>query len=172
MIRSLLFFTCLMSTQYSFAQSVLNENIFGFATSNTFTYFNVKSENFKENCDEISPRLLRFPGAAVGNFYHFDAPAYGIKLNEVDSLIGGKFPKRARGLISFSKKNNHNINYIYEFIDLAKQHQSNVVLVANMLTGHKEDIISMISLMRENNLNVVGVELGSELSNKLSLIHI
>ena len=48
MIRSLLFFTCLMSTQYSCAQSVLNENIFGFATSNTFTYFNVKSENFKE----------------------------------------------------------------------------------------------------------------------------
>ena len=166
MIRSLLFFTCLMSSQYSCAQSVLNENIFGFATSNTFTYFNVKSEDFKENCDEISPRLLRFPGGAVGNFYHFDAPAYGIKLNEVDSLIGGKFPKRARGLISFSKKNNHNRNYIYEFIDLAKQHQSNVVLVANMLTGDKEDIISMISLMRENNLYVVGVELGSELSNK------
>ena len=166
MIRSLIFFICLFFIQNIFSQSVINKDIFGFATSNTFTYFDVNSKEFKENCNEMSPKLLRFPGGAVGNFYHLDAPAYGINIKEVDSLIGGKFPKRARGLISFSKKNNHNNNYIYEFVDLAKQHQSNVVLVANMLTGDKEDIIAMISLMRKNNLDVVGVELGSELSNK------
>ena len=166
MIRSLIFFICLFFIQNIFSQSVINKDIFGFATSNTFTYFDINSKEFKENCNEISPKLLRFPGGAVGNFYHLDAPAYGINIKEVDSLIGGKFPKRARGLISFSKKNNHNNNYIYEFVDLAKQHQSNVVLVANMLTGDKEDIIAMISLMRKNNLDVVGVELGSELSNK------
>ena len=91
-----------------------NKNIFGFATSNTFTYFDVNSNEFKEKIDKISPKILRFPGGAVGNFYHFDGSAYGMKINEIDSLILGKFPKRARGLISYSKRKKHTKNRLHK----------------------------------------------------------
>ena len=43
-----------------------------------------------------------------------------MKIKEIDSLITGKFPKRARGLISYSKKKGHANNYIDDFIALAK----------------------------------------------------
>ena len=147
-------------------QQLYSKNIYGFATSNTFTYFNINSNEFKRNFDKISPNVLRFPGGAVGNFYHFNGPAYGMKINEIDSLILGKFPKRARGLLSYSKKSGHKENYIYNFIELAKQTNSSAVLVANVLTESKEDIIKMINLIQENNIDIIGVELGSELSNK------
>ena len=90
------------------SQEYYNKNIFGFATSNTFTYFDVNGDEFKDKIDKISPKILRFPGGAVGNFYHFNGSAYGMKINEIDSLILGKFPKRARGLISYSKRKKHN----------------------------------------------------------------
>ena len=148
------------------SQELFNKNVYGFATSNTFTYFDTNSEDFKKNIKKISPNVLRFPGGAVGNFYHLNESAYGMKIKEIDSLILGKFPKRARGLISYSKKRGHKKNYIYDFIELAKYTNSAVVLVANILTESKEDIVKMIKKIKENDLNVIGVELGSEMSNK------
>jgi hypothetical protein len=148
------------------AQQLFNKNIFGFATSNTFTFFNVDDTVFQNKVHQISPRVLRFPGGAVGNFYHFNEPAYGLKLNEIDSLISGKFPKRARGLINFSRKKGHRDNYIYDFIKLAKSTGASAVLVANVLTEGVDDIINMINTIQENDIAIIGVELGSELSNK------
>ncbi|MDG2139011.1 MAG: hypothetical protein P8J77_02275 [Flavobacteriales bacterium] len=148
------------------AQQFFNKNIFGFATSNTFTFFNVDDTVFQEKIGQISPRVLRFPGGAVGNFYHFNEPAYGLKLNEIDSLISGKFPKRARGLINFARKKGHRDNYIYDFMKLAKSTGASAVLVANVLTEDIDDIINMINTIQENDIDIIGVELGSELSNK------
>ena len=49
----------------------LNKNIFGFATSNTFTYCSIYDTSFVKKVKRINPQVLRFPGGAVGNFYHF-----------------------------------------------------------------------------------------------------
>jgi len=148
------------------SQESYNKNIYGFATSNTFSYFDTNSDDFKKKITKISPRVLRFPGGAVGNFYHFNGSAYGLKINEIDSLILGKFPKRARGLISYSKRKKHSKNYIYDFIELAKYSNSSAVLVTNILTETKEDILKMIRLIDSHNIPIVGIELGSEMSNK------
>ena len=51
--------------------NLFNYNLYGFATSNTFTYFNVYDNNFLNKVKKINPQVLRFPGGAVGNFYHF-----------------------------------------------------------------------------------------------------
>ena len=139
---------------------------FGFATSNTFPFFDTRADTFKEKVQKISPQVLRFPGGAVGNFYHFDKAAYGMKIKEIDSLITGKFPKRARGLISYSKKKGHVNNYIDDFIALAKFSNSRAVLVANVLTEKTEDILNMIQKIKDSGIEIIGVELGSELSNK------
>ena len=169
MIKYALIFIWVFSAQViqvSNAQETINQNIFGFATSNTFSYFNVEDTLFQKNVREISPKVLRFPGGAIGNFYHFNRPAYGLDINEIDSLISGKFPKRARGLINYSRKKGHKNNYIDDFIKLAKLTNSSAVLVANVLTSDREDIARMIKRIKENDIHIIGVELGSELSNK------
>lgn len=166
MIKYALIFVCILFIQVSSAQQIINQNIYGFATSNTFSYFNIDDAFFQKKINEISPKVLRFPGGAVGNFYHFNRSAYGLDIKEIDSLISGKFPKRARGLISYSRKKGHKNNYIDDFIKLAKLTNASAVLVANVLTEDKEDILAMIRKIRENDIHIIGVELGSELSNK------
>ena len=147
-----------------FAQNV-NENIFGFATSNTFTYCDVTDTSFLNKVIAIQPKLLRFPGGAVGNFYHYGGKGYGFDFSEIDQYHDGKMPKRARGLDNSRRKKNQHQDYIEDFIILAKKTNAKAVLVANLFVDN-DDIILMIEKLQNNNIEVVGIELGSELSNK------
>ena len=147
------------------AQEIQN-NIFGFATSNTFTYCDVADSSFTNKVAAINPQVLRFPGGALGNFYHFGKSGYGFNLNEIEKYHGGKFPKRSIGLEKYRMKNKHDHDYIDDFILLVKKTNSRVVLVANPFVDEDIDIILMIQKLKDNNIEVIGVELGSELSNR------
>lgn len=144
----------------------LNPNIFGFATSNTFTFCDIYDTLFANKIISINPQILRFPGGAVGNFYHFGKKGYGFDFEEIKKYHGGKFPKRSLGLEKYRKKKKHDHDYIDDFIFLANKTKSSAVLVANPFTETDNDIINMIKKLHENNINVIGVELGSELSNR------
>ena len=144
----------------------IQKNIFGFATSNTFTYCDVNDTSFTNKVIAINPQILRFPGGAVGNFYHFGKSGYGFDFDEIDKYHDGKFPKRSRGLENSRRKNKHEHDYIDDFIVLAKKTKAKAVLVANPFVKGDEDIILMIQKLQKNNIEVVGVELGSELSNR------
>ena len=144
----------------------IQKNIFGFATSNTFTYCDVNDTSFTNKVIAINPQILRFPGGAVGNFYHFGKSGYGFDFDEIDKYHDGKFPKRSRGLENSRRKNKHQHDYIDDFIALAKKTKAKAVLVANPFVKGDEDIILMIQKLQKNNIEVVGVELGSELSNR------
>ena len=146
------------------AQNV-KENIFGLATSNTFTYCDVSDTSFLNKVIAIQPNLLRFPGGAVGNFYHYGGKGYGFDFSEIDQYHDGKMPKRARGLENSRKKKNQQQDYIEDFIILAKATNAKAVLAANLFVDN-EDILLIINKLIENNIEVVGVELGSELSNR------
>ena len=146
------------------AQEV-QENLFGFATSNTFTYCNVNDTSFMNKVTDLNPKLLRFPGGAVGNFYHFGKSGYGFDFAEIDQYHDGKVPKRARGLENSRIKKNQHQDYIDDFIQLAQKTNSKAVLVANLFVDNN-DILFMIEKLTTNNIEVVGVELGSELSNR------
>ncbi len=161
----LIIFILLLKFSPIVAQEI-QKNIFGFATSNTFTYCDVADTSFTNKVCAISPQILRFPGGAVGNFYHFGRSGYGFDFNEIDRYHNGKFPKRARGLDNSRKKNKHQHDYIHDFISLAKMTKAKAVLVANPFVKNDDDIILMIQELNKNNIEVVGVELGSELSNR------
>ena len=141
------------------------DNLFGFATSNTFTYCDINDTTFLNKIIELNPKLLRFPGGAVGNFYHYGKSAYGFDFEEIDKYDGGRFPKRSRSLVRSANKYGHAHDYIEDFIVMAKQTNSKAVLVANMFVDNN-DIIKMINKIQSQNIEVVGVELGSELSNR------
>jgi len=154
----------LLCVEGVFAQNV-KEKIFGFATSNTFTYCDVTDTSFLNKVIAIHPKLLRFPGGAVGNFYHYGGKGYGFDFSEIDQYHDGKLPKRARGLDNSRRKKNQQQDYIEDFIILAKKTNAKTVLVANLFIDN-DDILLMIKKLTENNIEVVGVELGSELSNR------
>ena len=140
-------------------------NLFGFATSNTFTYCNINDTSFMNKITDLKPKLLRFPGGAVGNFYHFGKSGYGFDFTEIDQYHAGRVPKRARGLENSRIKKNQHQDYIDDFIQLAQKTNSKAVLVANLFVDNN-DILFMIEKLVTNNIEVVGVELGSELSNR------
>jgi hypothetical protein len=151
---------------YMISAQEIQKNIFGFATSNTFTYCDVNDTSFTNKVIAINPQILRFPGGAVGNFYHFGKSGYGFDFDEIDKYHDGTFPKRSRGLENSRRKNKHQHDYIDDFIVLAKKTKAKAVLVANPFVKGDEDIILMIQKLQKNNIEVVGVELGSELSNR------
>jgi len=144
----------------------IQKNIFGFATSNTFTYCDLEDTTFINKVCIINPQILRFPGGAVGNFYHFGKSGYGFDFNEIDKYHNGKFPKRSRGLERSRNKKKHHHDYIDDFIDLVKLTNAKAVLVANPFVKDDTDIILMIKKLYKNNIEIIGVELGSELSNR------
>ena len=144
----------------------INPNLFGFNTSNTFTYCDVNDTSFTNKVQKIKPNVLRFPGGTISNFYHYDEKAYGFNLSEISDWNVPKFTKRYNGLIKEQKKRNHNHNYIEDFILLSKKNNSKVVLVANIISSEDDDIINMIKRFKSENIEILGVELGSELSNR------
>ena len=150
----------------------INPNLFGFNTSNTFTYCDVNDTSFTNKVQKIKPNVLRFPGGTISNFYHYDEKAYGLDISEISDWNVPKFTKRYHGLIKEQKKRNHNHNYIEDFISLAKKNNSKVVLVANIISSKDDDIINMIKRLKSENIEILGVELGSELSNRAYKKHI
>ena len=159
-------FTLSCNSQENIVVDLINSNLFGFNTSNTFTYCNVNDTSFTNKVRKIKPNVLRFPGGTISNFYHYDGKAYGLEISEISDWDVQKFTKRYNGLIKEQKKRNHNHNYIDDFILLAKQNNSKVVLVANIISSEDEEIINMIKRFKSENIEILGVELGSELSNR------
>ena len=74
----------------SISAQEIQKNIFGFATSNTVTYCSVNDTSFLSKVIDLTPQLLRFPGGAVGNFYHFGKSGYGFDFSEIDQYHDGK----------------------------------------------------------------------------------
>ncbi len=164
MIRFFLFFFILFSS-VSFSQINIKENLLGLTTSNSFTFFDVSDTSFTNKVIELRPKVLRFPGGAVGNFYNYGLAAYGLKIKEIEENHAGGFYKRAKGLLRISKKLKHDQNYIDDFINLVELTKSKVILVANMFSKN-DDILLMIDKFKFHNIDILGIELGSELSNK------
>ena len=160
LIFILSFFTYLLPAQE------INPDIYGFATSNTFTYCDVNDTSFTNKVLKLNPQVLRFPGGAMGNFYHFNKNGYGFDFVEIEKFAkGSRFIQRSEALNRANIKKGHTQDYIDDFIKLVKLTDAKVVLVANMFVDN-DDIIKMISKMKSHNLAIIGVELGSELSNR------
>ena len=162
-MKKIIIFFCFLS-QFLVAQEK-RSNLFGFATSNTFTYCDLKDTVFFNKVIALQPKLLRFPGGAVGNYYHLGGPGYGFDFEEIKKYDAGKFLKRSKGLLRSAQKKGHKHDYIDDFITLAKATNAQAILVVNMF-AQSNDILKMITKMKENKIKVAGVELGSELTNR------
>ena len=75
-------------------------------------------------------------------------------------------------MIKDQKERNHNHNYIDDFIVLAKQNNSKVILAANIISSEDDEIINIIKRFKSEDIKILGVELGCELSNRAYKKHI
>ena len=147
-------------------EDVINQNLFGFCTSNSFTYVDVYDTSFISKVEQINPKVLRFPGGTIGNFYHTNKEAYGFNTSDVDQWYSGKFSTRVNSLKQAAVRRGHTHDYIEDFIVLAKRLNAKVVVNANILTAEKSEIISILNRFQQERIEVLGVELGSEISNR------
>lgn len=100
----------------------------------------------------LRPRVLRFPGGTIGNYYHPDGPGYGMRPEETGNVL----PEIVKSQVQFKQ------NAIYHFADMCKMSDSKVLFVANMLTGTTEEMLWCLNFFKERGIEVVGVELGNE----------
>ena len=147
------------------AQHSVNPHLFGFRTSTAFTFFEMKDTAFVNKVIELSPNVLSFPGG-LGNFYHLDAPAYGLNVAEIEQHHTGSKPKVANTFNSIANKKRHQKNYIYDFITLVQKTNTQVIYNANVLTADPQEVIDVITLFQNHDIDLIGVELGGELSNR------
>jgi|TARA_B100000959_G_scaffold119552_1_gene125641 hypothetical protein len=147
------------------AQHSVNPHLFGFRTSTAFTFFEMKDTSFVNKVIELSPNILSFPGG-LGNFYHLNAPAYGLNVAEIEKHHTGTKPKVANTFNSIANKKGHQRNYIYDFIELVQKTNAQVIYNANVLTADPQEILDIITTFKDYNIELIGVELGGELTNR------
>ena len=145
-----------------FAQQKIKPNLFGFRMSTSFIFFDVEDSLFTNKIMELNPRLLCFPGG-FGNFYHLRGAGYGVDLKEVSMFNKGGKAEIGKSLNWISKKKGHTKNYIYDFISLVEKTQSKVIFNINILNEPVEEYLKVLEMFKENDIEVIAVELGGEL---------
>ena len=153
----------LFFTTFCFAQHQVDPNLFGITAETTFIFYDVDDTSFTNKVLQISPKILTFPGS---NFYHFGKVGYGFDLDEIDAWHKKGYPKRVRGLLRNTQQRGHNHDYIDDFIKLARKTKSKAIIMANIITAKPEETIQIIKKIKENGVDIVGVEMGGELSNE------
>lgn len=159
-------FYCNLISVSQNTEDLINPNLFGFCTSNSFTYVDTYDTSFISKVEQINPKVLRFPGGTIGNFYHTNKEAYGFNSSDVDQWYSGNFSRRVNSLKKAAARKGHINDYIEDFIVLTKRLNAKVVVNANILTAEQAEIISILSRFKQERIEVLGVELGSEISNR------
>ncbi|QQR96838.1 MAG: hypothetical protein IPK18_07890 [Sphingobacteriales bacterium] len=132
----------------------INRNIFGMNTGFVWNTEIDKDSNFVHLLKSSNNQILRFPGGGVANDYQPDEPGYGY--NPLKRPI-------AKPLIMlYNQTKDRKYNIIENFISLCHQSNAKAIYCANVLNGSPEKMLYVIKKLKEQNIEVVGVELGNE----------
>jgi hypothetical protein len=133
-------------------RSNLNPNYISFNTGFMFINPIEQEPEVKVIMQQIAPKVLRFPGGTIGNYYHPTGLGYGLRPEET----GPKLSEIVKAQPQFKQ------NAIYHFADVCKMAGSKVMFVANMLTGTVDEMLFCLKFFKERNIEIAGVELGNE----------
>lgn len=144
----------------------LNDVHWGYNLSGLFSTCSGSDTALHGRMQELAPKVIRFPGGTLANFYHPTGNGYGIRPNEMALVAGTAVHENisstyqteqaliAEGMIQG--------NHLAQLIALATATNSSVLFVANLLTGTVDEMVSTIQAMRNAGVHVWGVELGNE----------
>lgn len=119
-----------------------------------------------QRLEAVNLSVLRFPGGTSANFYHPKANGYGFKEGDQHSLDDGQVKQHVQKLISAEpsvlRKQGVEVNYIHSFASFAAESRSQVLYVANLLTGTVEETLYALEVLQAAGASIAGVELGNE----------
>jgi hypothetical protein len=138
----------------------------GYNASGLFYVCTGADTSLQHRLDELQPRVLRFPGGTLANFYHPTGLGYGIRQQDINLVAGtpvydninGNY-QLEQGLIAEGAISG---NYIQDMIDLALATNSSVVYVANLFSGTVGEMVGAVQALVNAGVSVAGVELGNE----------
>ena len=141
----------------------VNPNLKGFSAENLFAEIkNTEDTTFVNQLKKINPTVLRWPGGMLSNFYHSSDNGYGLKKNEIAGIyLQYAQQLETQGIFAAQLKLNH--SYSQDFLRLAQKLKAKVLITANILTGTPEELLDQLNFFNDNNIEVVGVELGDEM---------
>lgn len=135
--------------------SPITEGLAGFNSAFSFTIGLDKNKETMDLSKELAPRILRFPGGTLANYFHPRGMGYGLKSEEM----------KTQGVIYDEQKKQQNLstNALEDYIQYGKTIKHKCLYVANILNGTPEETIFAIGKIRDAGIEVVGVEFGNEL---------
>ncbi len=136
--------------------SPINKHIFGLNIGFAFVKELDKDSGFVQLLRAMHPDNLRFPGGTVGNYYHPDAPAYGFKFLEIHPALYSLYNQQSK----------RDENILQNYLRLTRDVNANGIFCANVLTATPEEVLQVIDVLKKNNVNLLGVELGNEFSGE------
>ena len=134
--------------------------IYGFSTAAMYWQIEATNDTFLNAVSALKPNVLRFPGGTLAEFYHWDKPGYGLNYDELKKY-NATYAESLKEQNAFEAR--RGARYVDDFVLLAKRLNADVLVCANMLTGTVEEMRSLLRFLEQNNVNVIGVELGNEM---------
>ena len=138
----------------------LRQALYGFNTNMMSGDYGYLDANFVELTKTLAPKTLRFPGGAVGNFYHWEPG--GFFENEMASTLNPKLNQRNKGnYVRLQRRRDGKILFD-DFMQLCNTLNITPIVVVNLWTGTPEESAAWVRYAKDKEYQVKHWELGNE----------
>ena len=138
----------------------LRQGLYGFNTNMMNADYGYLDDDFVALTKVLAPKTLRFPGGAVGNFYHWEPG--GFFEDELESTLNPKLNKRnRRNYVKLQEKRAGKIIFD-DFMTLCNSLEITPVVVVNLWTGSAEESAAWVRYAKEKGYQITHWELGNE----------
>ena len=138
----------------------LRQSLYGFNTNMMSGDYGYLDADFVELTKVLAPKTLRFPGGAVGNFYHWQLG--GFFENEMASTLNPKLNQRIKGnYVKLQRRRDGKILFD-DFMQLCNALNITPIVVVNLWTGSPAESAAWVSYAKNKGYQVKHWELGNE----------
>ena len=138
----------------------LRQALYGFNTNMMNGDYGYLDADFVELTKILAPKTLRFPGGAVGNFYHWEPG--GFFESEMASTLNPKLNARNKRNYARLQKLRGGKIVFDDFIQLCNTLNITPVVVVNLWTGSPAESAAWVSYAKNKGYHVKHWELGNE----------
>ncbi len=138
----------------------LRQALYGFNTNMITGDYGYLDPDFVELTKVLAPKTLRFPGGAVGNFYHWRIG--GFLEDEMASTVNTKLNQRNKGnYVKLQRRRDGKILFD-DFMQLCNTLKITPVVVVNLWTGSPEESAAWVRYAKDSGYDIEHWELGNE----------
>ncbi len=138
----------------------LRQALYGFNTNMMNGDYGYLDDDFVALTKKLAPKTLRFPGGAVGNFYHWEPG--GFFEDEMVSTLSTKLNRRMKGnYVRLQRLRNGKILFD-DFMRLCHSLNITPIIVVNLWAGSPEESAAWVRYAKDKGYQITHWELGNE----------